>query len=361
MPLIGTLWTKEQIHSLVGDYTDAWVGYATDARWREKAASGGCVTAFLAYLLDNALIDGAIVCRTTIMEGKVRASFNLVYSSRELEGSQGSFYAATRFAVDVPKLIEVAKGRIAVVGLPCDLRFLTHLLANRRPENCEVVLKISLFCGHVSQIEAVDVLTDRLSKKARSELSGFVFREGLWRGNLKASFADGTVIKKPAFYFNVYQNLYFFCASKCLSCHDHFGYCADISFGDLWLMKMKREPIKHSSIITKSRMGLEMLMKAGPALTLHETPIETILNGQRRSALTHHNVTARKRVGKYFGVEINDSLHCKARLIDLMVAAVVLFNYRVSRSLRSIRVIMSVPRPLMKFYLYIFKALETLR
>ena len=97
MALIRRSWAKEQIDALVGDYKGAWIGYAKDARWREKAASGGCITAFLAYLLDNALIDGAVVCRTTVIEGKARASFSLVHSSRELEGSQGSFYAATRF------------------------------------------------------------------------------------------------------------------------------------------------------------------------------------------------------------------------------------------------------------------------
>ena len=102
----------------------------------------------------------------------------------------------------------------------------------------------------------------RKLKPAGVSLTDFRYRIGHWRGRLLASFEDGTTKDKPFSFFSDYQNLFFFCTRKCLQCPDHTGYESDISVGDVWLMSMKDNPIKHNAIIVRSKQAQSKLDQA---------------------------------------------------------------------------------------------------
>lgn len=44
-----------------GKYSSGYIGHASDANIRQKSQSGGVVTALLCYLLEQKLIEGAVV------------------------------------------------------------------------------------------------------------------------------------------------------------------------------------------------------------------------------------------------------------------------------------------------------------
>lgn len=88
-------WPSELVHKYIGQFQQCFFTYAADEELRQKAASGGSVTALLSYLLQNGQIDGALVCRSIITnEGKLRPEFFIARNREELKSAQGSKYIA---------------------------------------------------------------------------------------------------------------------------------------------------------------------------------------------------------------------------------------------------------------------------
>ncbi|MHC1595636.1 MAG: coenzyme F420 hydrogenase/dehydrogenase beta subunit N-terminal domain-containing protein [Candidatus Syntropharchaeales archaeon] len=54
---------KEPDDILIGNYLNCYIDHATDHEIRYNSASGGLVTALLIYMLEEGLIDGALVTR----------------------------------------------------------------------------------------------------------------------------------------------------------------------------------------------------------------------------------------------------------------------------------------------------------
>ncbi len=360
--LVRKNWTEARIGALVGEYRELYHAYATDKSHRINAASGGTCSALLISLLKADEIEGALVCNTIVEDGKIRAHFSIATSSEEILAAQGSKYVETAFLKEALPLIRRFDGRIAVVGLPCDISNLTRWVVKDHNIARKIRLKIALVCGHNSRTELIDEISRKLEKEAASPLRSYHFRKGHWRGELEAGFMDGTSIRKPFSYFSLYQNHYFFSERKCLVCHDHFGYQADISLGDIWAYRFKHDPVKKTGVIIRTGQGADCWSSANRsgAITAAALDICDILDGQARAAPFHHNVSARNRVAPLFGYKIPDSVHTRVTWHAWLAALTTLFNMRWSESERWKSWIFKLPRPLLKAYLYLRKGLETL-
>ena len=362
MTIFSKKWTDDEIQRYVGEWRSAYLGYAADDMVRLGAASGGAVSAVLLHALESGLIDGALVCRTVVRDGgKVRNEFLVAKNRREVLEAQGSSYVATAFVPEAFRLIEKFDGNLAVVGLPCDLKNLALWGKSCPGMMSKVIFSVSLFCGHASLPDLVDGVASRLSAGASGDLESFRFRVGRWRGRLVSRFSDGRIEDRPFGTFSLYQNLSFFCPPKCLHCCDHFGYSADICVGDVWDYRLKNHPIKQNALICKSVKGEEILrcaLNAG-ALCSEEVSVVRVLDGQRRSAPSHYNVSARAKAGKRFGIFIKDTVEAKVRWHEYLAAWIRLFNFQWSRSPRA-SWIFKMPRAVLKLWLYILKGLESL-
>ena len=82
-----------------------------------------------------------------------------------------------------------------------------------------------------------------------------------------------------------YKNAYFFSRRSCMLCTEHFCESADISFGDIWLRRMKKEPIKHTCCVIRTQRGMGYLDKAESLgrLKLFPIPDEDVVRGQKRA------------------------------------------------------------------------------
>ena len=355
-------WTPEQVKNYVGTYQRCYFTYAADTELRGNAASGGSTSALLVYMLQSGQIDGALVLGSKIENGGVRPEFFIARTREEVMAAQGSKYAAVFFAATALPQIKAFEGRLAVVALPCDAKIL-HQYRLKHPEIDEKIkLVITLTCGHNSEPELTRLVVQKLNREEHGDLSDYRFREGHWRGQLKAQFEDGTQVVKPFSYFSDYQNLYFFAQQKCHHCFDHFGYYSDISSGDIWSPRMKVNPVKHTALITRTDRGqalVEAALQAG-ALCGQQEPIDEVLDGQARTMPFHYNVTSRARLGKRLaGVNIKARTEEKVRLVDYAIAALALINERVYRTKTGKAIIMRLPRPVLKAYLFLFKLLES--
>jgi coenzyme F420 hydrogenase subunit beta len=349
-----------KVHQFIGNFNKTYFAYAGNERVREKAASGGVATALLSFLLDTQRIDGALVCRTMIRDGKVRPEFFIAKDEEDLLSAQGSKYIEVNFMEDALPLLKSFNGHLAVTLLPCDTSTLWRVMENDEELAKKITLIITLFCGHNSVCELTDMVTRKLTPKG-AQIVDFRHRKGHWRGELLAEFNSGKIVEKPFSYFSDYQNLYFFCQQKCHHCYDHTGYDGDISVGDIWSLRMKEEPIKHSAVITRSPAGTEVFADAVKSriLVASEESITEICEGQARTMPFHYNVSARARVGKLLGFKIKDRVYARVRWNDFLVAWMALSNEKLSRSTNGRWWIAHTPRFILKFLLYFMKGLES--
>jgi coenzyme F420-reducing hydrogenase beta subunit len=260
-------------------------------------------------------------------------------------------------------LIRSFEGHVAVVGLPCDIAALRHR-CQKEPELAKkVVLTFALVCGHNSRTSLIDEITSRLEREAGQNLKDYRFRVGHWRGRLEADFQDGTTISKPSKFFNDYQNLFFFCERKCMACTDHYGYHADISVGDVWLFRLKDDPVKHSGLIIRTEAGEKLFqstLDAGRIIS-DDLNIRDIMDGQSRIGPAHYNVSARVRAGRLFGLKLKDTVNEPVTWHAYLNALITIANMRLTESAWGRKLIFMMPRPILKLSLYFKKALESLK
>jgi coenzyme F420-reducing hydrogenase beta subunit len=360
--ILKTNWSQEQVNKFIGPHNGSFFTYATDHLTRSNAASGGTVTAVLKSLLDREEIDAALVCVSEVINGKVEANFKLARTHEELLASQGSKYISTRFSSQAMEIIRNFDGRLAVVCLPCDAKLLRKA-TERSPElKAKIACVITLFCGHLSSPELTQLVTDRLRPHPDAELKDFRYRSGHWRGRLTAEYDNGRVVSKKFSAFSKYQNLYYFCETKCMHCYDHIGYFGDIACGDIWLQRMKNDPIKHSAVITKSAKGLKILEEAASdnLLVIEPKPVEEIVEAQSRSFKIHYNISARAKAGEKLGLKIKDEVNEKVRWSDYQVARIILKNYLLTQTEEGREKVRNMSSRQITLQLYLLKALQVL-
>jgi len=358
--LLEKKWTETQIRNYVGPSKSSHICYAQDEVVRTNAASGGSITALLISLFTDRTIDGVLVCRNVIRDGSSIPEFYIATDSDSLMASQGSKYSAVKFSSTAIPLIKAFSGTLAVVALPCDISLISRQIEHGTIQADKIRLLISLFCGHNSEPDLTSAIIQKLNRD-HGELVGFRYRAGHWRGKIRAQFQRGEEIR-PFSFFSDYQNLYFFSQRKCHHCIDHTGFNADMSFGDIWSIKMKASPIKHNGLIVRTERGEIVYSKAIERNALFSEPvsIEEILDGQARTLPFHYNITARSCVGKLFGEKISPMPNQRVRWHEYLTAFIVLGNERISRSNTGRWVIFHTPRFLIKMYLYLLKGLESL-
>lgn len=354
-------WTEDDIAKYVGDFIACYSTYASDAAFREQAASGGSVSRLLAYLLETDQIDGALVLDTEIVDDQVKPRFKIARTPEEVRSAQGSKYTAVYFAANALPLVKRFEGRLAIVALPCDATIVHRYRQKHKDVDDKIRFVFTLFCGHNSEPELTTMIVDKLRQSPDDRLVDWRYRYGHWRGEMRAEFEQQGEVVKPFTYFSDYRNLYFFAQPKCHHCFDHYGYNCDISAGDIWSPAMRTRPIKHTALIARSARGDQLIKAALGAGVLHgqREPVEIVLDGQSRTMPFHYNISARARVARLFNMRIIDHVQERVRLVDYMIAFIAILDQRITQSELGRRLVAAMPRPLIRLYLYFLKGLES--
>lgn len=269
----------------LGPHLSCCMGYAKSASIRANAASGGMVTALLCSLLANHEIDGAWVVKTVFTEtGKLSYQTFVATDIRQVCDASSSVY------MDVPMLSHIQQlrafdGRLAVVLTPCMMRAFSHILEKDSSLREKIVLKIGLFCSGAHDAKATEYALDKCHIP-RGGAKRLYYRRGHWRGKSSVLYADGSSREFPyTTSICAYKNAYFFLKESCLSCRDQFACAADISFGDVWLPEMKKEPIKYTGCIIRTQQARRMAAQAKAQGYLTYRPMEDVkmLYSQKRA------------------------------------------------------------------------------
>ena len=280
----------------IGHVKTSYAGYMLEESLRENAASGGMVTGMLLHLLKTGQVDGALVARQKVEGGKIAVESFIATTEEEIADCATSIY--TEFNLDFESL-KTFTGKAAVVCLPCQLKIIQAL---DKAVQDKIAYKLCLFCGGVARPR----LMERVLEKNQIDIHDvdrIYSRKGHWRGNMIVCMKNGE--EKPLSYnynWSIYKNAFYYSAPKCFRCQDHFGYTSDISFGDIWLAEMKKNPIKHTAMIVRTRKGETLLQEMRGEAHISAFSPEHIQKGNHR-ALVYKFKTAEAR--RSIGVKYN--------------------------------------------------------
>lgn len=277
-----TITTEEE---LLGDYLNIYVAKAGADYPEIDGQDGGVVTAFLTYLLDQKLVDAAVVTKKH-PEKPWWPTPAIVTDRAGLLEASGSVYCHSQTVEKLLDGIRQGLGSMAFVGTPCNIDAVSKM------ESSPVgmlkyfmrshVLKVGIFC------------MDSFSPEA---LYGFFEREGIDMTNVKkmdinkgkfhVESNDGTTKSYTIKSLDKYK------ASSCNFCTDLTAERADISIGSVG------SPGGMNTVITRTQLAQELFDDAvdrGYIELVDKKPIKrALLFLAKLKKVSQYNVKVRKK------------------------------------------------------------------
>jgi len=308
-------------------------------------------------MIESGRIQGAIVARSVVKDGSLGFETFPATTERDILSSMTSIYSDFNHTSEMIGLVRQSTGKLAVVGLPCQISALESFLENNPDHREKVFCKVALWCGHATERKLID---DFLAIKGidLNKAEKLFYRRGLWRGRTEVLMKTGETVSFPfSSGYGLYQNLYVDCCRRCLSCPDHFGSRSDISFGDAWLSELKKGRIKYSMALAHTDKGKDLMneAKGGSMLKLFDCDLLLPLKAQKRAVIWHtHNAAARSAIAPLFGLRLAGIPGLKPRIRDYPAAFIILLFVRWSGS-RMRPLLFRTPGPLLKLVMLVQK------
>jgi len=284
-------------NKMVGRYLKCFTGYSNDADIRYHSASGGMVSQFLIWLLDNKLIDGAVVTKFD-NDSELMVRSYIATTKEEIIAARSSKYAPVTLNTAIMDIKNASGTRYVVVGEPCHIQGLRKCMDIDKKLREKIVGLFAVYCSCGRTFR----LTEFVFKERninRKHLTYFQYRDDGCLGFLKAKVFGGPQLKafncysqcsslgKEQVYKEEFQSYYhplrsFFIPRRCLFCIDHYGELSDISFGDIHIPPYDDDKIGVNSIIVKKSDWLDLLMQCARegAISLADISFDEISKSQ---------------------------------------------------------------------------------
>jgi coenzyme F420 hydrogenase subunit beta len=282
-------------NSIIGNFINAYIGFATDYELRFNSTSGGIVTALLIYALKEKLIDGAIV--TIIEEGDLRAKSFIATTIEEIRSASGAKYCPVPLAESL-EMLESSK-RYAVVGLPCQIYGIRKLAEFNSKIRKAILLYLGILCGGMPNYLGTQYLFRKYNVE-NQHVKRLEYRGGGWPGRLLIQYESRDrqgEIYAP--YPEYWQGTFgYFQPFRCTVCYDGFNDFSDISCGDAWLPEIvEKDKIGTSLIITRTEIGEKLVYDAFQKGIIKISPIKVqdALRSQR-GLVQYKYVTIKSRI-----------------------------------------------------------------
>lgn len=263
-----------------GHYLHAYVGHSTNKDIRYHCATGGMVTHILTWLLENRIIDGAVVVRYKKGNPFEPEPF-IATTTEEIWDSRSSKYVVLSMDLVAQQVAKGSYKSIVVVGLPCQIQGWRKLASKNKKVRDAIKGYFAIYCSVNKTKQSMEYYPQRYQIN-KSEVGRFAFRDDGCLGYMKFENKQGNVIKRipyKSFWFGTHS---FFTNPRCLMCIDQLGELADISFGDIHIKPYSDDIIGTNSIVVRSSYWdvlLGQCMKEG-AITFDEIPVETLVRSQ---------------------------------------------------------------------------------
>lgn len=309
------------LDKMVGHYEKCFTGYSTDFEIRYHSASGGIVSQFLIWLLENDRIDGAVVTRFD-KENPLLVKTFIATSKEEIISARSSKYSPVSLNRVAQDIKSASGSRYVVVGLPCHMEGLRKLMSIDKKLSDKITGLFGIYCSAGRSF----YLTEYMMKERGinlSHLSYFQFRDEGCLGKMVVrtpidnektvkpigKYAEKVVKGNEVVYKELFQSYYhplrsFFIPNRCNYCIDHYAELSDISFGDIHIKPYSDDTIGVNSIIIRNKKWLDLLeeCQSSGVISLDEVPFKTISDSQRMSFKKKGRngafIIIRKKLGK---------------------------------------------------------------
>ncbi|MBU2677976.1 MAG: Coenzyme F420 hydrogenase/dehydrogenase, beta subunit C-terminal domain [Gammaproteobacteria bacterium] len=276
--------------SISGIANGSYVAYSTNDTIRENGASGGLVTALLAYMLEQDLIDGALVLGTETTESGYQETPIIARDVEALCKAAKSKYQIVPMLQPLGEM-EKIEGRYAIVALPCYVHAIKKYLKVSPKLRKRLKLVIGLYCNVTLEPHTVNDLCE-MKGVDRKSLTDLHYRGGTWPGAIQASVDNSPMFKvlKNEEMKDEFNSLkLFYTPKRCNMCVDFSAEHADIAVGDPWLRGADGEylyPDGYTTVLTRTDIGQQIFMDAQTAgyIRIEDLPIETFMMNFEKSA-----------------------------------------------------------------------------
>lgn len=232
----------------IGLYQECFIAHSCDEDIRYHAASGGCTSTFLIYLLERGYINGAVVTRFSTDDPFKPEPF-IATTKEEILQAKSSKYIPVSMNGIATK-VKAFEGKVAVVGIPCHIQGFRKLASLDKKFSEKIFAYIGLFCSSFNDDRSIDRIC-KMHSINKPQVSDFTFRDEGCMGVLKATYKNGSVCRVPYSKYKAPLRS-FYKPERCLSCIDHFAKLADISFGDISVLPYSNDKIGSNSVVVRS-------------------------------------------------------------------------------------------------------------
>lgn len=237
---------REPNDMLIGNYEGCYIAHSRDEKLRYNASSGGMITQILIHLLEEGLIDGALVTRMNSDRPLEPEPF-IARTSEEVIEAMGSKYCPVPANIALKEILKVP-GRYAVVGLPCHIQGVRKAEKISRKLRDRIVYHLGIVCNHTPSFKATEFLLERLGVDP-DEVKSIRYRGEGWPGSLRVETESGAILLLPEYWGSGFGQL--FVPERCRLCVDHMAELSDISFADPWLKEFEDEKKGRTLIIQR--------------------------------------------------------------------------------------------------------------
>lgn len=308
---------------IAGYYEKCFTGYSNDYDIRFHSASGGMVSQFLIWLLENEKIDGAVVTKFDKDNPLLVKTF-IATTKEEVLLARSSKYSPVSLNSSAQAIKAASGSRYVVVGLPCHIEGMRKLMNIDKKLQEKVVGLFGIYCSSGRSF----YLTEYVFKERGidpKQISYFQYRDEGCLGKMVVKLPednkskiqqhnrhyekiidDNNVIFKEHFQSYYHPNRSFFIPNRCNYCIDHYAELADICFGDIHIKPYSDDKIGVNSIIVKNTIWLDLLeeCKSSGAIHLDEVSLKTIADSQRMSFKKKGRNGAFIGIGKKLGLTV---------------------------------------------------------
>ncbi|HIH64454.1 MULTISPECIES: Coenzyme F420 hydrogenase/dehydrogenase, beta subunit C-terminal domain [Methanothermobacter] len=325
---------REPEDILMGNYEECYTAHSRDEELRYGASSGGMISQILIYLLEEGLIDGALVTRMN-PERPLEPEPFIARTPQEIVESRGSKYCPVPANVALREILE-RPGRYAVVGLPCHIHGVRKAERVSRKLRERIVYHMGIVCNHTPTFKATEFLLEGLGVDP-GDVKSIRYRGEGWPGSLRIETESGEILLLPEYWGSGFGQL--FMPERCRLCADHMAELSDISFADPWLKEFENE--KRGRTLVIQRKNHEIIEGFDDLCEIEPIQPSKVIMSQI------YNLYMKKKVYQ-MGNNIYRTVFPRIDIIDRLIARIYPQNLR-------------IPKKLMLKYITIYQTIVALK
>ena len=344
---------KESEDILIGNYLDCYIGHSTNYDIRYNSASGGLVTQLLIFALEEGLIDGALVTRMK-KENPLEPEPFIARTGEEIIEASKSKYCPVPANIALKEILNSKEGeKFAVVGLPCHLQGIRKAEQKNKKLKERIVLHLGLFCHHGVNFIGTEFLLQKLDIR-KEDIVKFDYRGQGWPGSMLIELKNGDRQSTPHYW--TYPALYFFIPDRCMLCSDALADLADISFGDAWLPELYADRIGSSVIISRTKIGEQLLqrMRERNKVELKPISVKKVVESQKSILyFKKKSLAARRKISqiRHMHTPLDNTSLLPVHMIDYILAICFMYPNQYASSVQFIlRMLKPIPWSILLIY-----------